>query len=130
MSWVNHYLTSTRYRDGGRGPNEFDCWGLVREARAIHLGLSLLPIYADLRNDNPRSFTKAYRTEAGKLKLCPAEHGAIAAVMIGQVCTHVALVVDEGDGLKVLEINPERGARFLRLNEWLQGHVKVTFHND
>lgn len=130
MSWINEYLDRAIYVDGGRGPVEYDCWGLVREARALHMGLSLLPVYGQLRNDNPRQFTKAYRAESAKLRECKPEHGAIAAVMIGDVCTHVALVFESAGELWILEINPEKSARTLRLNAWLCDHLRVTFHND
>lgn len=130
MTWINDYLERAVYVDGGRGPTHYDCWGLVREARGIHMGLSQLPLYGDLRNDNPRAFTKAYRNESAKLKEGPPSHGAIAAVMIGDICTHVALVLEVANELWILEINPEKSARKLRLNEWLKGHVRVTFHND
>lgn len=130
MNWVNHYLFEAVYVDGGRGPVEYDCWGLVREVRATHLGLSLLPSYGDLRNDKPRKFTMAYRAEASKMCECAPQHGAIAAVMIGEVCTHVAVVLDFACELFILEINPEKGARRVRLCEWLRSHPKVTFHAD
>ena len=130
MKWINDYLDRAEYVDGGRGPIEYDCWGLVREARALHMDLSQLPLYGDLRNDNPRAFTKAYRRESAKLSECPPSHGAIAAVMIGDICTHVALVLEIANEMWILEINPEKSVRKLRLNEWLKGHVRVTFHND
>lgn len=130
MSWINDYLSNAVYVDGGRGPIEYDCWGLVREVRAKHMGLSELPVYGELRNDSPRLFTKAYRAEAAKLKECQPEHGAIAAVMIGEVCTHVAVVIESAGDLWILEVNPEKGARRLRLAAWLQDHTRVTFHND
>lgn len=130
MNWVNDYLDAAVYKDGGRGPVEYDCWGLVREARSQHMGLSELPLYGDLRNDNPRGFTKAYRAESRKLRECQAEHGAIAAVMIGDTCAHVALVIEDMGELCILEINPEKSARKLSLSLWLRDHVRVTFHND
>lgn len=130
MSWINDYLDSAVYVDGGRGAIEYDCWGLVREVRALHLGRGELPVYGELRNDNPRAFTKAYRREAAKLKECEAKHGAIAAVMIGKTCAHVAVVLELGGELWILEINPEKGARKVRLESWLRDHVQVTFHDD
>lgn len=130
MNWVNHYLTEAVYVDGGRGPVEYDCWGLVREVRAKHLGLSELPSYGDLRNDKPKMFTRAYRDESAKLRPCDPEHGAIAAVMIGEICTHVAVVLDLDGELFILEINPDKSARRVRLCEWLRGHGRVTFHTD
>ena len=130
MSWINDYLDNAVYVDGGRGPAEYDCWGLVREVRAVHLGRQQLPVYGELRNDNPRAFTKAYRAESAKLKECAAQHGAIAAVMIGNTCAHVAVVLELYGELWILEINPEKGARKLRLETWQRDHVQVTFHDD
>lgn len=130
MTWLNDLLDNAVYVDGGRGPVEYDCWGLVREVRAKHLGRPELPPYGELRNDNPRAFTKAYRSESAKLTECQARHGAIAAVMIGEVCAHVAVVLEFSGELWILEINPEKSARKVRLEPWLRDHVRVTFHDD
>jgi len=130
MEWINWYLDNAVYVDGGRGPILFDCWGLTRIVRAEHLGKRLLPSYGHLRNTKPRQFTRAYGAESKLMEECAAEHGAIAAVMIGSICVHVALVIQIGDQLRVLEINPQRGARFLPLSQWQRDHVRVTFHRD
>lgn len=129
MSWVNAYLGCS-YVDGGRGPTEYDCWGLVRHARHHDLGLRLLASHGSLRNTDPRQFTRAYLEESSVMEPCAAEHGAIAAVLIGKICVHVALVIDSPDGLKVLEINPTRGPRCMPLNKWLRDHNTVTYHRD
>lgn len=126
---INKYL-SCEYEDGGRGPVEYDCWGLVRHVRHAEFGLRLLPEYGSLRNNNPKAFTRAYRDESSLMEEGPARHGSVAAVLIGAVCVHVALVVECNDRLHILEINPERGARFLTLKDWLRDHNTVTFHND
>ncbi|ATW62314.1 hypothetical protein Psp6_00061 [Pseudomonas phage Psp6] len=131
MSWVNHYLEHCVYVDGGRGPVHFDCWGLTRHVRAAHLGCRELPSYGDLRNTDPRQFTKAYRTEAANMEECQPEHGAIAAVIIGKVCMHVALVLELDPGeLSILEINNGRPPRVLPLWLWRRDHVTVTYHRD
>lgn len=129
MDWITQYLTK-RYKDGGRGPDFYDCWGLVREARYRHCGMNLLPEFGDLRNTDPRAFTKAYSTEAAAMQQYEPEHGAIAAVLHGRVCVHVALVLEVCGRLHVLEINPTRGARFLTLAQWQRDHLHVTFHRD
>jgi hypothetical protein len=129
MEWINHYLRAC-YKDGGRGPDVYDCWGLVRESRAEYLGLSQLPSYGDLRNKNPKDFTRAYRNESAKMEQCEPQHGAIAAVMRGEICVHVAVVLEVGGILKVLEINPTRGARCIPLRTWRRDHLKVTYHRD
>lgn len=129
MQWINHYLEK-QYRDGGRGPDDWDCWGLVRHVRHFELGSPLLPEYGSLRSTSPRDFTRAYRKESKGLRECGPEHGAIAAVLIGDICTHVAVVLENEGRLFILEINPTRGARYLPLAKWLRDHNRVTFHND
>lgn len=129
MEWAAQYLTK-RYVDGGRGPDVYDCWGLVREARARYCGMRLLPEFGSLRNTDPRAFTKAYTSEASQMELCEPEHGAIAAVLHGKVCVHVGLVLERDGRLWVLEINPVRGPRILPLKAWARDHLSVTFHRD
>lgn len=129
MEWVNKYL-SCEYLDGGRQPSYIDCWGLVRHVRHVELGLRLLPEYGSLRNTDPREFTRAYEEESSIMERCEPEPGAIAAVMIGRICVHVALVLGSPDGLRILEINPTRGPRCMPLHKWMRDHSTVTFHRD
>lgn len=129
MDFVNKYLGCS-YEDGARGPDKHDCWSLVRTVRHEELGLRLLPEYGSLRNTDPREFTRAYEEESSCMERCEPEHGAIAAVMIGRICVHVALVIDSQDGLRILEINPARGPRCMPLHKWLRDHSTVTFHRD
>lgn len=127
---INKYLDTVIYRDGGRGPIQFDCWGLVRHVRHFELGFRLLPEYGSLRNTQPKEFTKAYRGESSQMVECEPCHGAIAGVLIGNVCVHVGLVVESEGRLKVLEVNPDRGCRLTLLHKWQRDHNTVTFHND
>lgn len=129
MQWVNKYL-ACKYVDGARGLTEYDCWGLVRQVRAAELGLPLLPVYGHLRNTNPKEFTRAYETVSAGMEECRPEHGAIASVMHGKVCVHVAVVLDNHGVLYVLEINPARGPRFIKHNLWRRDHLRVTYHRD
>ncbi|MNY77293.1 hypothetical protein D3C86_2171400 [compost metagenome] len=61
---------------------------------------------------------------------CEPEHGAIAAVMVGQVCVHVAVVIEYHGVLYILEINPTRGPRKMSLLRWQRDHLRVTYHRD
>jgi hypothetical protein len=129
MKWINNYLRCM-YLDGGRGPNAYDCWGLVRHVRHFEMGFILLPSYGQLRNDNPKLFTRAYTEQSHLMVECEPEHGAIAAVLMGKICVHVAIVLEISGRLMILEINPERGARYLSLSDWRREHVNVTYHRD
>lgn len=40
MQWWARYI-GVPFRDGGRGPDAYDCWGLVRAAYADRLGVEL-----------------------------------------------------------------------------------------
>lgn len=131
MNWINRYVSSVKYVDGGRGPVNYDCWGLVREARHMHCGKVLLPSWGEIRNTQPREFTKAYAAEAEGMEECQPEHGAIAAVFMHRVCIHVALVVEvPGDGLWCLEINPKKGVSFQRVLDFQHQYLKVVYYRD
>lgn len=130
MNWINDYTFSARYVDGGRGPVEYDCWGLVREARHKHCGMRLLPSWGEIRNTQPKAFTNAYTKEAKNMQECQPEHGAIAAVFVGRVCVHVALAVEAGGQLFALEINPRKGVNFLRLIDFESQYLKVIYYRD
>lgn len=129
MTWHTPYLLA-EYEDGGRGPHKFDCWGLARHVRHEHCGKRLLPSWGHLRNTQPREFTEAYRTESDQMEESEPEVGAIAAVFRGMICIHVAVVVDLGQGLRVLEINPKRGARLLRVADFEAQYLKVRYYRD
>lgn len=90
----------------------------------------LLPSWGHVRNTEPKEFTRAYRSEAQFMEVCRPEPGAIAAVMRGAICVHVALVVESGGRLKVLEINPTRGARCLPLLQWERDHNTIIYYRD
>jgi len=128
MDWVKRYLQMP-YVEGGRTETEMDCWGLVIHARQ-EAGFKPLPAYGAVRRDNGKAFTRAYGEGASLLEPCEAEHGAIAAVLHGKVCVHVALVLEHRGELWVLETNPVRGPRFIRHNTWIRDHLTVTYHRD
>lgn len=131
MNWINDYIFNARYLDGARGEDwQYDCWGLVREARHKHCGMRLLPSWGEIRNTMPKKFTKAYREEAAKMHECAPEHGAVAAVFIGDLCVHVALVVLADGRLHALEINNKRGVDFSRLVDFEALYQKVIYYRD
>ncbi len=129
MEWINEYL-SRKYESGARGPEAYDCWGLVREARHRYMGKRLLPEWGAACNTNPKEITRAYRAESPAMEQCRPEAGAIAAVMRGPLCVHVALVVYAGGRLKVLETNPGRGARCRPISQFESDHNVVLYYRD
>lgn len=126
---LQHYLDAP-YAVGARGPVAYDCWGQVREARHLLCGKHLLPLYPSANCRNPREITKCWREGTADMRSCDPEHGAIASAFRGQLCIHVALVLQVPEGLRVLETNEGTGARIMRVRDFEELYLRVEYHND
>ena len=127
---LEHYLNAT-YEDGARGPDRYDCWGLVRAARHELLGLPLLPSFGAVRNTMPAAFTRAYERQAALMEECQPELGAVAAVFRGRIVIHVAVVIEVDGALAVLEIRNDRtSARWLRIPDFESHYLRVIYYRD
>lgn len=129
MTWINRYMMA-RYKEGGRGPWEWDCWGLVRHIRHEHFGLRLLASFGDIRKTDARKCTRAYESEISIMEECSPEPGAIAGVLHGALCTHVAVVVEVDGRMSALEINHKTGVRRLSIPEFERVYLKVKYYRD
>lgn len=127
--WVEQYL-ECEYEDGARGPDRYDCWGLVRHVLHAHLGGRLMPSWGHVRKTMPRLFTRAYRAEAAAMEECAPQVGAIASVFQGAVVAHVGIVIDVGGALRVLEMNPKTGARHCSVRDFEAPYFRVVYYRD
>lgn len=123
------------YVDGGRGEvvggvREYDCWGLSCAVRQELLGLPPLPDAGVISRHRLRESAKSYRVYADLLPEGPAIPGALAAVMSGELCTHVGVVLELDGMLAVLEINPNSGCRWLRIADFERTYYRVKYHAD
>ena len=125
---LNKFL-SAPYRDGGRGPAAYDCWGLCIAVRHQLLGLPLLPSLGAVGKDKVRENTRAYRKLRQGMDVCVPEVGAIAAVFRGKACLHVGVVVEADGRLKVLDTNPG-GARLRTVREFETDFPMVVYYRD
>ena len=71
-------LRNATYKDGGRGPREWDCWGLSRHLRHELYGRQLLSSWGEIRADNYRQMTGAYGEALPVLLECTPCPGALA----------------------------------------------------
>lgn len=127
--WLAKYQRMV-YEDGARGPDRIDCWGLCREVRYLICGKRLLPSWGHVRKTMPREFTRAYTVESEAMRVCGPEIGAIAAVFRGKICVHVGVVVELEGALAVLEMNPKKGAGWMRPHDFERQYLKVVYYND
>lgn len=127
--WVEQYL-ECEYEDGARGPDRWDCWGLVRHVIHAHLGGRELPSWGHVRNTMPRLFTRAYKAEAASMEECRPEVGAIAAVFRGAIMVHVGVCVEIDGRVVVLEMNPKTGVRWRSLRDFEAPYARVVYYRD
>lgn len=127
---IQQYLATT-YRRYGRGPVEFDCWGMVRDARVRLFGKPLLASYGAVGGQDPRGMTAAVNeTIQARLKPSAPVPGSMAMGWRGRLCVHVGLIV-EVDGRKwVLETNDGTGPKLTCLRDFERQFVKVTYYDD
>jgi hypothetical protein len=122
------YLNAS-YEDGGRGPARLDCWGLARLVRHEVYGLPLLPSWGYVRNTMPKEFTKAVNEGAAAMERCEPEVGAIACVWRGQICIHVAVIIEVDGRLHGMEMKPS-GATIKPLRKFQDQYLTVSYHRD
>lgn len=131
---LEQYLFA-RYVDGGRGEvvggvREFDCWGLAMAIREELLGMPPLPDAGVISRHRLRESAKSYRVYADLLPEGPPIPGALAAVMSGELCTHVGVVLELDGMLGVAEINPKTGFRWQRIADFERTYYRVKYHAD
>lgn len=128
---INNLLLS-QYKDGGRGPHFYDCWGLTRWARHVLFNKPLLPSYGHIGANDKRSLTAALHEVAVGFSESIAVSGAIVtAWRHDHVCTHIALVViHDNQQLAILETNQSTGPRLVSISDFESDHTTVRYYND
>lgn len=124
MEWVNNYLF-TRYENHGRGPDVFDCWGLVRDVLHKHFSTPLLDSYGLIHPDNKSEMTRGYDREVKQFSSCNACSGAVIAGFRGDHLIHVGVCVTP---LKVLHTSRSRGPSLDSLRSFTRQFTRVEFY--
>src|SRR5690625_491799 len=128
---INKYRF-TRYKKYGRGPDEIDCWGIVRTARAELFGKDLLPSYSEIDPQDTRALTQACEQVRVDhvFNESPPVAGAIATAWRARVCVHAGLV-DDADGREsLLESAVAPGPCSTRIHQFEQRYTKVIYYDD
>lgn len=122
----------TRYVRGGRGPVDFDCWGLVRAARTDLFGRPLLPLLSGAVPGNLRAITKAHADVYAMhgFREVTARPGAIAEGWAASLCVHVGLVVEVDGRMLILETDHPGGACLTPINRFKTRFTRVLFFDD
>jgi len=127
---IQQYLATT-YRRYGRGPEAFDCWGMVRDARVRMFGKPELTSHGDVGGDDARGMTAAVNaTINSSLRPASKSPGVIAMGWRGRLCVHVGIIVDVDNRLWVLETNDKTGPVITRIPDFESRFLKVTYYDD
>lgn len=118
------------YKEYARGPDSYDCWGLVRVV-ASEVFNHELPCLTDLNPDDKRAITRTAQqlvlSKALTVKPTPSV-GAIAAGCYGGVCVHVGIVVEADGRMWVLEADTGTNSRLLTLDKFAQPFERVDYY--
>jgi hypothetical protein len=128
---IDRYL-KTRYVAGARGPDEYDCWGMTRDARVELFGKPLLPSCPAAKPGALKEITAACGdvSETYGLNPSPRATGAIATAWRGKLCVHVGLVV-EADGRQwILETDVGIGPCLTRPSKFEERYTRVIYYAD
>ena len=101
-----------RYKDGGRGPHEFDCWGLVRDIGHRDLGWILLPSYGFVSPKNKALVTETSADIIPHFERCELANNVVAAGYINNELQHVGLVLNVDHSLQVFNATRSAGIVF------------------
>lgn len=117
LSEFSRYQFST-YKDGGRGPYKFDCWGLVRWVGHHHHGWELLESYGFADPADKQQMTALSSTITPSFKSCSVEAGAVAAGYINDELQHVGIVETVDGKLQIFHASQFTGIGFCTLEKF------------
>lgn len=128
---IDQYL-KTRYKRGGRGPVDYDCYGLLRDARTQLFECPLLPLLSSAPPGALRAITRAHSVVCSMhgFREVAAQPGAIAEGWVASLCVHVGLVVEVDGRMLILETDDPGGPRLTQINRFQTRFTRVLFFDD
>lgn len=127
-------LLAVPYMPNGRTQQGADCYGLVRMARVHLFDKPWMPVHGGVEGSDKRALTEAMQQEAVNYRQVRPYPGAIACAFRGNLCTHIAIVVDVDGKRMILETDePGRGGhgpRLVALRYFEQRFLRVVYYDD
>lgn len=126
-------LLSTKYKEGARGPDEFDCWGLVRAARIELFGYPALPLLSDVAPRDFKSIASAHATTRDMLgftELANPVPGCIVMAWRGSLCVHVGIAVRVDGRMLILETDADTGPVLTDPMQFKRRYSRVVFYEN
>jgi len=117
VSWVSDYV-GLPFAPFGRGPEVYDCWGLVRAVFADRIGVDL-PMYDEIGPDDRRRVAEAMTAGCGSGPWQPVDRPREFDVMVARrpgwrLAGHVGVMLGARD---VLHVWKGSGVHVARVND-------------
>ena len=127
-------LLQVPYVADGRSQQGADCYGLTRLARVHLFGKPWMPNHGSVTGSDKEALTDAVYQEAANYRSCRAHPGAIATAWRGDLCTHIAIVVQVDGKPMILETNEpgkaNHGPRLVGIRPFEQRFLRVIYYDD
>lgn len=105
-------LIGIPYRDGGRGPDTFDCYGLIKHLYVERLGIEI----PDYRSPEDRRLVSAiFRSELRLWQQCQPRYGAVALLRVPGMF-HCGFLLNDNDFIHTWEHSG--GVCIEQLSDW------------
>lgn len=127
-------LLAVPYVANGRTQQGADCYGIVRMARVYLFGKPWMPVHGSVEGSDKRALTNAMQQEARNYRKTRPVPGAIAAAFRGNLCTHIAIVVDADGRRMIFETDEpgkgDEGPRLTPIRYFENRFLKVVYYDD
>lgn len=127
---IDHYLT-TRYEPFARGPDAYDCWGVVRDAWVRMFNREPLPAYDGIDPEDKAALTMETYKVMRMYGFSEVEihEGAIATAWRANLCVHVGIVVEADGRPWILETDKGSGPCLTRPSRFEKRYTRVVYYD-
>lgn len=120
-------LIGVEFSYGGRGPDRYDCWGLVQECYRRWHGIEL-PDYRSTPHANLNAEIMTRESRAHWRKLPEATPGSVLLIRVGRFGAHVGFVTSPTRFLHALEGLGVQEVRLSRFERQIIGAYDYAGH--
>ncbi|UTV30155.1 hypothetical protein [Photobacterium atrarenae] len=124
---IDSYLESS-FKDGGRGPAFFDCWGMGRDIQ-LKTGVpaQFVPSFGAVGAQDKRQMTTLYQDVSRSFDVVPPRPLAIACGFVGQLLWHIGTVVPNGSQLEILHTSASFGPHLSPIHIFERQFLRVEY---
>lgn len=125
--WINEYMACP-YVAYARGPESYDCWGLVRQVLSDRFGVPVLASFGQIDPDDKAGMTQGFKEVVRAFELAAPQPGSVAACFHGEWLVHVGVCVEDAGALKVLHTSRRFGPSLDSVRVFQRLSSRVVFY--